>query len=137
MAVWLIVWGNNKLGNFEKTDSFLREKKIHIPLDLTFLSKVESNFLHEKVELDSVYDDNLWDLAISNDTIHLTYQLSNHAESMYKDNDVWKFSICLQNDIISFKGPFRHFSDWSYIFSNDSLREGWAKVIQTIYKLFV
>ncbi len=136
MAVWLMVWGHNKFDNLEQTAKVLDNQKIDIPLDLTFLSKVKHDELGENVELDFIYNDNLWELTISDDIIILKYLLTNKAKRLYNDSRVWEFGVSFYKDIISFSGSFRHFSSWCDIISDKMLRDGWSKVIQTIFAYF-
>ncbi|MCU0470309.1 MAG: hypothetical protein MUF58_17085 [Arcicella sp.] len=134
MAVWLVAWGQNKLGDIERTVEILSNKKIDIVLDLNFLSNFKSDLPYQEVDLDAVYKEKLWQLSVSNGSISLTYHLSNNAKRIYNDNSRWSFGVRFHDDIISFTGAFSHFSDWSNFYSNKILREGRVKVIQDIYE---
>ncbi|MEZ0543177.1 hypothetical protein [Fibrella arboris] len=134
MAVWLLVWGKNTIGDIQETAQFLTSQTIDIPLDLDFLSKINLiNPQNEIVAIDTVYRKELWEVKIKKDVIQLSYDLpcSNGHHYTYPH---WRFSVYFFKDIISFSGSYLHFSSWYEICLNENLKNGWLSVIRAIYR---
>lgn len=134
MAVWLLTWGKNKIGDLEQTASFVNQQPIDISLNLSFLSGLTiTNYKNEDVVLDTDYKNNLWRLECNNESIKLIYKLPSSDDTDHDEYSGWHFGVWFYKDIIQFSGPFDYFSKWYYFFEDENLVKGWTEVIKSIY----
>lgn len=126
MAVWLNTFGKKEFFS-------LSDKRVHcenivknLRLDFEFL---EGTFEEKKGEPvpHFEYDLTKWILHTeANDTVWFEYPL-------YLYNSL---KITLVHDFLQFIGPFDHFQNYSLLASDKNLREGYTKMVRTIFKSF-
>ena len=85
-----------------------------------------------KVRIDHIYKPELWNFEIKENYVRLFYDLTSNDMYNYGYSN-WRFSVYFYKDVISFSGPFNHFSSWYSICRDENLKQGWLSVIKSVY----
>jgi hypothetical protein len=123
MAVWLVVWGKNAIGDLDDTRKYLSSLTLDKPLDLAFLNNLdEVSLWGDKLRVDSAYNPDFWEFQDRGTSLRLTYKLPSSWDFRY-NNTCWEFSLCFKHDIISFTGSGEHYGVPDKLDSKDNLKQ--------------
>jgi len=138
MAVWLNIFGQNKIST-DITDIQKYWDKIipSISIDLLFLKdSLDDSSDKGLVRKDYyTYDKKYWEIQAFNieGNEHICFSYPIFCDDIAKTDCI---KVIFYNDIISVLGLFDHFHLWFKMTSSKTLREGYGKIVNEIFKSF-